>query len=254
VTLRAIVLGWIVSTALAGESDKVREAEKHKELAFTLIADGKYAEGIDELERAYQIVPHPTFLFNIAVTYDQWGHCRDSIEAFERFFHACDGCKLEETAKQRRADVNHRCEVTLSITTRPSGAQLIIDGEVRGRSPLEMRVLPGAHELVASLDDHETTQQPFVLEEGKPASIVLSLRPIAATSTSVPSPPPPIIVVTPPPTAAETRIYETWWFWTIVGALALGIAGTTAYLATRDGTPEVEPPSNIVVRWTVSDD
>src|SRR6476469_4931417 len=54
----------LVSThALA---DARTEAKSHFKKGMGLISDGKYEEGISELQRAYEILPHPNVLYNIA--------------------------------------------------------------------------------------------------------------------------------------------------------------------------------------------
>lgn len=52
-----------------------------------------HAAGISALEEAYRASPNPDILLSIATTYEQWpGHCGEAIDAYLRFFEACDGC------------------------------------------------------------------------------------------------------------------------------------------------------------------
>jgi hypothetical protein len=43
-----------------------------------------------------------------------------------------------------------------------------------------------------------------------------------------------------PGPVTSTPFYSTWWFWTVVGAVVAGAAGTTAYFVTQPRFPETE--------------
>ena len=68
--LKAIVAGLIITTLLSGAStalaDERTEAKAHFKTGMQKISDGDYKTGIEELQRAYQILPHANVLFNIA--------------------------------------------------------------------------------------------------------------------------------------------------------------------------------------------
>src|SRR5262249_61651139 len=58
-----------LATALHGSSalaDTRTEARRHFKAGTALIDKKKYVEGIKELEKAYEILPHPNLAFNIA--------------------------------------------------------------------------------------------------------------------------------------------------------------------------------------------
>jgi hypothetical protein len=79
----------------------------------------------------------------------------------------------------------------------------------------------------------EVDEIPIVLGRGDPietAELGLALD-AAVAWLDEPAP----VVVTPPP----PPIYERWWFWTAAGALALGAAGTTAWLTRPDPERDV---------------
>jgi len=44
----------------------------------------------------------------------------------------------------------------------------------------------------------------------------------------------------PGPVTEPAPFYSTWWFWTVVGAVVAGTAGTTAYFITQPRFPETE--------------
>ena len=72
VWLAAIAVAFATSPARA---DVRTEARTHFRHGMALIAEGHLEEGIAELQEAYDILPHPNALYNIARAYaEAWGY------------------------------------------------------------------------------------------------------------------------------------------------------------------------------------
>ncbi len=82
-----------------------------------------------------------------------------------------------------------RATAVLTVTTVPHGAQVTLDGEATGTSPLQKRVRTGSHVVELALEGYE----PFREVVDVPSSGLPFLQPLKA----LPPPPP------PPPTPAE---------------------------------------------------
>ncbi len=100
------------------------------------------------------------------------------------------------------------------VRTKPS-ADISIDGRPIGRTPLEIRLSPGAHTLVAQAPGHEKERIPMTLALGDRREINLELR--------------------EPPS-----VLSRWWFWTgaavVVGAGVFGIYAATTERSAEPGT------------------
>ena len=72
----------------------------------------------------------------------------------------------------------------LSVRSTPAGADVVVDGQSRGVTPLDLRELAfGTHTIAVSRPDHDSRQQRVTLSERRPARTVnVTLRP-----TSVPA-------------------------------------------------------------------
>lgn len=222
----AVSLSLLLAVAGAPSAAERAQARKLKDQAFTLISEGQYAEGIERLEAAYQAVPHPTFLFNVAVVYDQWtGHCAESLEAFERFFAACQRCKVKPTATARFARVQERCQVRLAVETTPPGARVEIDDVDRGATPVEVVLVPGRHRVEIRKEGFLTAREEVLLEPGRDQSLsrALSIVPPATQPPSVAAP----AVVAAAPAPAPDRT----WAWVGFGAGAVGVGVGAAFTA-----------------------
>ncbi|MCW5833795.1 MAG: tetratricopeptide repeat protein, partial [Labilithrix sp.] len=49
------------------------------------ISAGKYDDGISELEKAYEILPHPNVLYNIARAHAEAGNLEKAVENFKKY-------------------------------------------------------------------------------------------------------------------------------------------------------------------------
>ncbi len=66
-------------------ADVRTEARAHFRRGMALIAEGRIDPGVAELELAYQTLPHPNVLYNIASAYADAGRYEESLEYFERY-------------------------------------------------------------------------------------------------------------------------------------------------------------------------
>ncbi len=130
--------------------------------------------------------------------------------------------RIGELAAKARAKVG-----ALDIKTTPADALIAVDGKELGRS-LEgpAFVLPGTHEVTASLAGHDTEKTSVQATAGKLLPVVLTLKPTAGAPVLPPvAPPPPTGSVLPPPAVDEDQAAPVA-AWATVGAGAtIAVAG-----------------------------
>src|SRR4051812_12727080 len=73
------------STALA---DARTEARRHFKTGMGLVDKKKFTEGIKELEKAYEILPHPNVAFNIAQAQAEAGNLDYAIRAYRTYLQS----------------------------------------------------------------------------------------------------------------------------------------------------------------------
>ena len=121
--------------------------------------------------------------------------------------------------------------VALKIRTTPAEAAVFVNDHAVGRTPAAFEGKPGGYTLRITKDGYQDIIRKVELEEGKPLELDLELEPIAvAAPVPVPG--------NPPIVQDEDEFYETWWFWTIVGA---GAAGATVGILAGVGAFDAEP-------------
>jgi len=105
-----------------------------------------------------------------------------------------------------------KTDALLLVRSRPS-ADITMDGKAMGRAPLELRLSPGSHELVARAEGHEAQKVPMTLALGDRRELNLELKPTPG-------------------------IASRWWFWTgLVVLVAGGVAAGVALTTEKDPTP-----------------
>ena len=82
-TLLLLALATLISTpAFAGKED---DARRYFNRGLELVESGAYEAGIEQFELAYQAVPHPVVLYNIARAYTDAGEYEAAIRYFELY-------------------------------------------------------------------------------------------------------------------------------------------------------------------------
>lgn len=171
------------TVAVAGppSSEQARTtALRSRDKAFSLFRSGDPGGAIEAMRRAYEALPDPSFLYNIALFFENWdGHCAQTLEALDAYVDACRAasCNRLVDARKRRAGVSKACLAELAVTTSPEGAALELDGAYAGDAPLRTKLEPGLHTIVASLKGYVKTSARVELEADQREALTLTLRP-----------------------------------------------------------------------------
>jgi outer membrane receptor for ferrienterochelin and colicin len=110
-----LFLGALVLGSGSARADERTEARSHFKKGMAEIADGRYEVGIEELKKAYDILPHPNVLYNIARAYVDQGDLENAVAYYKKY--------LEGNPKDR--DEVAQIVAALEARTRKQQAELI---------------------------------------------------------------------------------------------------------------------------------
>lgn len=121
-------------------------------------------------------------------------------------------------SREVRITLEAEAEVaSLDVRTRPAAAEVYVDGERRGVSPIGLRLSVGGHRLRVELPGYAPHEREITLASGAWERVEIPLAPLR-------------------------ELYEEPWLWVLVGLVA---AGTAATFVTLWATRAVAPPGTI---------
>lgn len=116
--LAATILAAVSTSTAPALADARTEARKHFREGMSLIARGEYERGVAELEKANEILPHPSVTFNIARAWAEAGKLDKAIVAYRDYLASEPPDRAEVAVvlreledKQRASEALARAEV-----------------------------------------------------------------------------------------------------------------------------------------------
>jgi hypothetical protein len=175
-----VLLALLVATPRLVLADDKAEAKKAFKRAEAAEQRKDWRTAIAEYQLAYDLAPHPDVLYNIALDFERLEEYRDAATYYRRYLD--DSPDAEDTARVEKLIKTLRNRPgTVTITSEPDGAEVLIDGKRRGVTPLEVS-LAGAHKIEvagpSSSEDRDVT-----VEFGEPQTVHVVL--VARTGTLV---------------------------------------------------------------------
>ncbi len=166
------VVASLVTTAHAQPDNRAKakaafaravEAEERKD----------WRTAVDEYLTAYELAPHHDVLFNVASVYERLGELRQAATFYGRYLKEAsdppDRAKVERTIENLRSKPS-----TVTIESAPAGAMIVVDGERKGRAPIELKLPGGQHQIVAEHAGTTSTRM-INVEYAEPAAITLAV-------------------------------------------------------------------------------
>ncbi len=193
------------------------EAGKRFTAGVALYNETDYRAALVEFKRAYEIAPSPTVLYNIGQTYFQLQNYAAAYLTLSRY--------LSESG----ADAEHKDEVTqtiqllqarigkIAIATDVVGAEITIDDEVIGKTPLVAPVLVSVGRRRISVTAPGKVPQNLVIDIAAGDTVRHEIV-LQDQARAAPAP----VVVTPSKAGKKSDFVMTAWIAT--GGLAVGTA------------------------------
>jgi tetratricopeptide (TPR) repeat protein len=223
-----------VAAQESGDSP-VREAAKHFQRGVTLYGEADYRAALVEFKRAYGLAPNVAVLYNIGETEYQLQDYAAALTTFRRFLgdsSATDThrAEVESNVEVLRARVGH-----LSITTDPPGADVTVDDQPVGKTPLEDAVLVsvGHRKVVAAIAGRSPVSRYVDVAAEDSVSVTLTLASLAESPVATAESPQRSLPSDVPPVSSGGGSALRVVGWIATAAFAGG-AATFAVLANKE--------------------
>jgi tetratricopeptide (TPR) repeat protein len=191
-----------------GESPAVKQAREHYRLGEAAFRVGDFERARSEFESGYALVPRPGFLLNMAHSERRLGRLRNARALYKRYLLA------DPESKQRDEVLGLIAKLDGAIADEEKASAEARDAEARPAEPPPAPAAPPA-----------PAHAPAVPAAVPPAGDG-EVTPAATLGVRAPE---------PGERPSGAPFYTRWWFWGVVGAVAVGVAAG-AVLATR-GSP-----------------
>jgi tetratricopeptide (TPR) repeat protein len=217
--------------ATAPNEAAIREASDHYEAGLALYADGEFKRAAIEFDRAYELVPNYRALYNI-------GQVRIQLHDYARAYKALKAYLKEGGDKidaERRKSVSDDLEMlttrtaTVAIECNEPGAEVAVDGEPAGTTPLPEPLLldTGDHRITVRKDGFDTREQPITLASRDSQNLRIDIQKTPPTRG-------PVVVVAPQQQSDRTPWIMATWSATAAFAVGAAITGGLGISAAND--------------------
>jgi hypothetical protein len=163
---------------LAHAQDKT-EASRHFKLGVALYAEEKFDEALYEFQRAYELSPHPSVLYNIAATHRELSHYGDAIQYYERFLSEGKGVAKTDLLNRAKFELQElRGRIgSVVVDVAPAGVAVTVDGREVGTTPLDGPVIvgPGRHTFTLRAPSGQVETRTVTIAAGDTATVALAM-------------------------------------------------------------------------------
>jgi iron complex outermembrane receptor protein len=162
----ALVASALALAAVLGSTnalaDARTEARRHFKNGMSLVEKKRFSEGIKELEKAYELLPHPNVAFNIAQAQAEAGNLDFAIRAYRTYLQSdppdrADVAKIMQELEEKLAAQKAAAAGATAGTTEP------------GKTPVEPgKTEPGEPGKTGPGEPGKTAVEPGKTEPGEP--------------------------------------------------------------------------------------
>jgi tetratricopeptide (TPR) repeat protein len=137
----------------AGAEESGREAGKHFQRGVALYSEADYRAALVEFKRAYALSPNAAVLYNVGETEYQLQDYAGALITFEKYLGESSPLETHRAEVESNVDVLKARVGHVTITTTPPGADVTIDDQAIGKTPLDKAVLVsvGHRRIIASM-------------------------------------------------------------------------------------------------------
>ncbi len=227
--------GPAVGEPAASAVDPVlQEAGERFDRGVAFYDEGDFGAALAEFLRAYELTEHWGVLYNLGQVSSALNRHAEALRYFESYL-ADGGAEIDAG---RRSEVEESIGAlrsrlaTLTVTVDVDGAEILLDDEIVGTTPLAepIYVSSGPHVVVARHPEHGSERRAVTLASETTETVAFELvQPVVE---------PPVGPGASPVVGQEEEwsIAEQWWFWTILGVAVAGGAATAGVLLAEPTT------------------
>jgi hypothetical protein len=176
----AVLLALVAAVAPARADDLRHLAAEQFELAAAAEQRGDFGAAVEAYRRAYAIVPHADVLYNLARCFEKLGDWPAAAEHYQRYLDEGGDPEDRAEVERRIAALRDRAGQPggeLIIQSNLPGAEVLVDGETVGVTPLQRPAAAGRRTVTVVYPGFETATVEVDLEPGGVRVVRADLQP-----------------------------------------------------------------------------
>ena len=162
------------------ESANVELARAEYDLGAEAFAAGRFREAITHFEETNRLVPNPALAYNIALAYDSIGEVPSALRYYRDYLRALPNAedRAEVIASIRRLEkrLTEWGVQQLTVTVKPAGAIVSVDGTRVGEAPWTGEITPGEHHLEVTAPGHAPASLDVTLTGNRAMDVTFELQ------------------------------------------------------------------------------
>jgi hypothetical protein len=187
-SLTALASTIPLRAAKADPSPEARaEARSRFDRGIHLFEEGNYAVALSEFKRAYEIAPHPTVLYNLALAYAALNDSVHALDALDKLLSDASVLSADQIARANKAREEQAArvgeiDVKVVLKGAPEGAnaRVEIDNVEAGQTPLSkpLRISAGNHIVSAYAAGYAPSRKPVTIAGKTKTELAFDLAPL----------------------------------------------------------------------------
>lgn len=158
------------------------EGRRHFEQGVALYQDGDFQSALGEFEASLRANPAPGVLYNVGLTQKMLFRYTEAIETLSRYLAEADPRPGRRAEVERVIAEMQALLAEVTLTVRPAGAQVLVDGRLVGAAPLRPLRLPtGLRVVEVQAEGHRPARRELRLAAGLKLALSIDLAPLSQT-------------------------------------------------------------------------
>ena len=209
--------------AAAPSRDDIKRAKRMAKLGKRAYKAGEYGDALVAFESAYEAVPKPKYLYNMARAHEKGGGLAEAAELYGRYLREAPNAKDREAVETQADFLQSKLKKTycrLEVVAEQPNAAVKISGEgvtMNVKAPWSGWLKPGRYDLSALLKgqgEYDEHTQKVGLSAGETRTVSFALAAAAKQAAPVEAapdspPPPPAADAEPPAASTEAEGSDT---------------------------------------------
>jgi len=166
-----------------GAEDGARRRNPDVEAARELDQEGirayreaRFADALRYFRASYRLGGPPSEVWNVARCRERLDDPEGAAAAIDQYLSSKDLSQQDRSEGERELQMLRSRPSTLTVTTRPSGAVVTVDGRTTtGPTPVSVEIPPGPHTIAIRRDGYATETRPLEARFGRAVIVSLEL-------------------------------------------------------------------------------